>query len=375
MESRRNFVSIWLIVVVILIAAVVVSSVVGGAVGYAIATGLEDGSEAIPAQSAARLAQSIEPASASSPSTTTDIQTLTITEESAGIDAVEKILPAVVTIFTRAGFGGGSGSGFFISEDGYIVTNNHVVEGASDITILYATGGSTTARIVGTAPEFDLAVLQVEGPAPAVAEWGDSGELPLGAGVIAIGSALGEYQNTVTAGVLSGFNRQLAGMNGLLQTDAAINQGNSGGPLINRGGQVIGINTLVARGMGDVQGVGFAISSNIARNVVRTLIETGEAKQPFLGIQYQALNPQLAKETGVDINEGALLESVLSNTPADRAGLRNGDVIVAVEGRSVDDRHPLVGLLLEHVAGDTITLDVLRDGEIFQTQLTLAERA
>ncbi len=305
-----------------------------------------------------------------------ETQSLTIIEESATVEAVEKVLPAVVTVLNRGQFGGGSGSGFFISSDGYLVSNFHVVEGASNLQVIYAQGGRAPATLIGTAPEFDLAVLKVDGPVPAVTEWGDSGELPLGSGVIAIGSALGQYQNSVTAGILSGFNRQLGGLNGLLQTDAAINHGNSGGPLINIGGQVIGINAMVVRGgLSDAEGLGFAIPSNIAQNVVRNLIESGEARHPFLGIQYQALNPQLADEEGLTIVEGALLDSIVDGTPADRAGLRSGDVIVAIEDTPVDDRHSLVSLLLEHVAGDTITLEILREGKIIETDLTLGERA
>ena len=151
--------------------------------------------------------------------------------------------------------------------------------------IIYAQGGRASAQLVGTAPDFDLAVLKVAGSVPAVAAWGDSGELPLGAQVIAIGSALGEYQNTVTAGVFSGFNRELGPLRGLLQTDAAINSGNSGGPLINLAGQIIGINTAVVRG-GDgfsagAEGLGFAIPSNVAQTVVERLIETGQAQPSF----------------------------------------------------------------------------------------------
>jgi 2-alkenal reductase len=181
---------------------------------------------------------------------------------------------------------------------------------------------------------------------------------------------------SVTAGILSGFNRELGPMRGLLQTDAAINHGNSGGPLINLAGQVVGINTMVLRGgFSEAEGLGFAIPSNVAMKVVERLIDTGEAKPSFLGIQYQELNPQLASEEGLTITYGALLQEVLVDTPADRAKLHVGDVVVAINGQSIDDRHPLVSLLLEHVAGETITLDVLRDGETFQTTLTLGERA
>jgi 2-alkenal reductase len=287
-----------------------------------------------------------------------------ITEEYSPVEAVNMVLPAVVTVLVRDQDSGGNGSGFFISPEGYVVTNNHVVEDVEDIAIIYAQGGIAPAELVGTAPEFDLAVLKVDGPVPAVAKWGDSGELPLGTSVIAIGSALGRYQNTVTAGVLSGFNRELGTLRALLQTDAAINQGNSGGPLINLGGQVIGINTLVLRGgFSRAEGLNFAISSNVARQVIQQLMENGEVDPPFLGIQYE------------ELHEGILLQDVLVDTPANQAGLQAGDVIATINGQPVDDRHPLISLLLEHRAGETITLEVLRDGETFQTTLTLGKRA
>ncbi|HXV41574.1 MAG TPA: trypsin-like peptidase domain-containing protein, partial [Anaerolineae bacterium] len=307
-------------------------------------------------------------------------QQIIITDPSASAAAVSKVLPAVVTVIAQGQLGTGGGSGFFISSDGYIVTNNHVIEGAREVVVIYAQGGRASAQLVGTAPDFDLAVLKVAGSVPAVAAWGDSGELPLGAQVIAIGSALGEYQNTVTAGVLSGFNRELGPLRGLLQTDAAINSGNSGGPLINLAGQIIGINTAVVRGGGDgfsagAEGLGFAIPSNVAQSVVERLIETGQAQPSFLGIQYQELNPQLANEQQLSITQGALLQEVVGNSPAGQAGLQTGDVITAINGQPVDERHPLVSLLLEHVAGETITLEILRAGQTFQTELTLGERA
>ncbi|MCB0154720.1 MAG: trypsin-like peptidase domain-containing protein, partial [Anaerolineae bacterium] len=301
-----------------------------------------------------------------------------VVDESDSVAAVETVLPAVVTVLNRRGnFGGGSGSGVFVSETGYVVTNNHVVEGATELSVVYAQGGTAPARLVGTSPDFDIAVIKVEGPVPAVAQWGDSSELPLGGHVIAIGSALGRYQNTVTAGILSGFNRELGGLQALLQTDAAINSGNSGGPLINLAGQIVGINTAVVRGGGSgaAEGLGFAIPSNVARNVARQLIESGEARPAFLGIQYQPLNPQLVSEAGLSLSQGAMLSEVVRGTPAAQAGLQAGDIIVAINGKAIDDRNPLVSLLLEHVAGESITLDVVRDGQTLQTELVLGERA
>lgn len=363
---------LWLAGLFIVAASLFVGAAVGGATGYLVAGNMAANPQPVVT---AEVAQ-VEPVNVAPPDTVAPKQSLIVTEESAPVDAVEKVLPAVVTVLNQGTRGSGSGSGVFVSQDGYVVTNNHVVEGAQRLSIVYAQGGVAPATLVGTAPEFDLAVLKVDGPVPTVAQWGNSGDLPLGATVIAIGSALGQYQNSVTSGILSGFNRQLGGLASLLQTDAAINQGNSGGPLINLAGQVIGINTMVVRGgFSNAEGLGFAIPSNVAQNVVRNLIETGDARHPFLGIQYQSLNPQLASEIGLNIFKGALLETVVDGTPADRAGLRAGDVIISIEGTPVDDRHSLVSLLLEHVAGDTITLEILRDGQVFETNLTLGERA
>jgi S1-C subfamily serine protease len=172
-----------------------------------------------------------------------------VVDRSNTVEAVQKVLPAVVTVLNQGIQGVGSGTGVFIERSGYLVTNYHGVEGAGELIVIYAKGNRALAKLVGTAPEFDLAVLKVEELVPVVATWGDSGELPLGASVIAIGSALGEYQNTVTAGVLSGFNRDLGPLRGLLQTDVAVNSGNSGGPFINMAGRIIGINTAVVRGV------------------------------------------------------------------------------------------------------------------------------
>lgn len=379
--NKRNKSRLWLVGVFFIVMSLSIGLSAGGVAGYIIGQNLSSAIQPIGAQSVPAAAlvipSSTGPVNVAQSSPATESQSLVITEESATVETVGKVLPAVVTVLNQSAFGGGSGSGFFISSDGFVVTNFHVIENARSLQVIYAQGGLAPATLIGAAPEFDLAVLKVDGPVPAVAEWGDSGELPLGAKVIAIGSALGQYQNTVTAGILSGFNRQLGGLSGLLQTDAAINSGNSGGPLVNLSGQIIGINTMVVRGsaFSGAEGLGFAIPSNVARSVVRNLIETGDAKQPFLGIQYQPLNPQLANEERLSITEGALLEVIVDGAPAERAGLRVGDIIVAIDGKPVDDRHSLVSLLLEHVAGDTITLKVVRDGQTIETELRLGERA
>ena len=377
MKSRR--LGLWLAGCLIVFGVLFAGAMMGGLAGYIVARGQVSAPEAGPvpvtASQAALPDVAEQPVTVMTPAVM-ESQPLIVTEQSALVEAVKQVLPAVVTVINQNDRGVGSGSGFFISEDGYVVTNYHVIAGTDNLVVIYAQGGTAQAELVGAAPEFDLAVLKIEKAVPATVEWGDSGELPLGSHVIAIGSALGRYQNTVTAGILSGFNRELGPLRGLLQTDAAINNGNSGGPLINLAGQVIGINTMVVRGgFSEAEGLGFAIPSNVAMKVVERLIETGEVRPSFLGIQYQELNPQLASEEGLNITYGALLQEIVPDTPAAQAGLRPGDVVVAINGQMIDERHPLLSLLLQYVAGETITVDVLRAGETFQTTLTLGERA
>lgn len=373
MSSRKNS---YLAPVVgfILIVVLLVSAGVGGLVGYFAASR---------ASTQVRTVQGVSGLATSDgvvavPAMETQPQSIVINDQTSSVAAVKAVLPAVVTVINQGSRGMGSGTGFFISSDGYLVTNNHVIEGAQQLMVIYAEGGRAPAAVVGTAPDFDLAVIKVNGLVPAVAAWGDSGELPLGAHVIAIGSALGRYRNTVTAGVLSGFNRDLGDLRGLLQTDAAINSGNSGGPLINLAGQVVGINTAVVRGEGfstGAEGLGFAIPSNVGKAVAQRLIENGNARPSFLGVQYEELNPQVAIEKGFTITDGALLQEVVNGSPAAQAGLQVGDIITAINGQPINERHPLVSLLIEHVAGETIRLDILRGGQTFQTNLTLGERA
>lgn len=285
------------------------------------------------------------------------------------VEVVEAVQPATVRVLTNQG----SGSGVIISEEGYIVTNSHVIEGAQQFAVDYARGERIPATLIGRAPEFDLAVLKVNEPVPGVAEWGDSSELPLGDQVIAIGSPLGQYQNTVTVGILSGANRTLSDIPGLLQTDAAINPGNSGGPLINRNAQIIGINTLVVRGGGmtPAQGLGFAIPSNLARNITQQIIESGSAERPLMGVQLLMLNTQSAEEFGATVNEGAYIQMVTPNGPSDLAGIVKGDVIIAVNERAVTDRDTLQMQILRYLPGEDVTITLLRDGQQVEIELTL----
>lgn len=290
------------------------------------------------------------------------------------VAAVARVKPATVTILTEAG----AGSGVFIDQEGHVITNNHVVDGSSRFVVVYADGSRVSASLVGTAPDFDLAVLKVTGRVPAVASLGDSGKLQPGSRVAAIGSALGDFRNTVTAGVLSGFNRSLDALDGLLQTDAPINHGNSGGPLINLDGEVIGINVAVVRGsagMGDpAEGLGFSIPSNTVRVVADQLIATGTVRRPYLGITFEPMNPQIAAENNISVSQGAYVREVVGNGPSAQAGLRAGDVIVALGNATIDDQTPLPQALLQYAVGSDATLKVVRGSQELTLTVKLRER-
>ncbi len=301
--------------------------------------------------------------------------TQVVDEESGIVDAVRKVEPAVVVIVNEGRRSSGSGSGVIISEDGYIVTNNHVVEGAVGLSVVYHDGREAPATLVGAYPQSDLAVVKVDGPAPAVAELGNSDALQLGTRVIAIGSALGQFQNTVTTGIVSGLDRRLGGMNGLIQTDASINHGNSGGPLINLAGQVVGINSMVVRGgSGDVaEGLGFAIPSNIVRAVGDQLIARGSVERAYLGIRYRGLQTDEAQQAGLPVGAGAVIELVEPGGPASSAGLQEGDLIVAVNGQSLNTGSALPALMFSLRPGEQATLRVVRGDQAGDVVVTLGE--
>ncbi|HWQ11667.1 MAG TPA: trypsin-like peptidase domain-containing protein, partial [Roseiflexaceae bacterium] len=317
------------------------------------------------------------------------------------VEVVKKVSPAVVTVVNTLAPGAqpdperspfpfplpnegrprrGSGSGVIVSEEGYIITNHHVVEGQQSLAVIFADGSRRDARLVGSDPLMDVAVIKVDGPVPGVAPLGDSSLLQPGETVIAIGSPLGDFRNTVTVGVVSALNRSIGGdaPEGLIQTDAAINRGNSGGPLINLRGEVVGINTLVVRGAGfdgvQAEGLGFAVPSAIVRRVSEQLIAEGRVVYPFLGITYGTIDAELAADNNLPVQAGALVGEVVPGGPSDAAGLRPGDIITAIGGRQLGQDATLRSVLLEYRPGDTVTLDVLRDGQRLQLNVTLAER-
>jgi 2-alkenal reductase len=305
-------------------------------------------------------------------------------------DVVEQVEPAVVTVVgeipgerTFFGFTSDqqvSGSGFIISRDGYIVTNNHVVEDVDTVYVILSDGTEIAAEIISTDIFADLAVLKVSGDMPSVAVLGDSDKLKPGETVVAIGSPLGDFRNSVTLGVISATGRMLDTGKGyelenLIQTDAAINSGNSGGPLVNLAGEVIGVNTLVVRGGGigsaAAEGLGFAIPSNTALLISQQIIENGYFARPYLGVQVQHITPTIAERYDLVVEWGAYITKVGNNTPAAHSGLHVGDIIVRIGNIDLDENTVFLNALFNYQPGDIIEINVLRDNqrEVFQANL------
>lgn len=299
------------------------------------------------------------------------------------VAAVQNVAPAVVTVLNHheQGAESGSGSGVILNPDGYIVTNNHVVAGAQSLAVVFPDGSLHPATLIGTDPLSDIAVIHVSDPVPAAATIGDATILQPGELVLAIGSPLGDFRNSVTAGVVSALNRSVGNLEGLIQTDAAINRGNSGGPLINLRGEVVGINTLVVRGQGfdmgtgpQTEGLGFAVPATIFENVSRELIAYGEVKYPYLGIYYQMIDGSLAARYDLPVQNGALVLEVEPGTPASRAALQPDDIITAINGVPLALENSLRFELTRYKPGDGVRLTVLRDGGELPLDVTLATR-
>src|SRR3990172_6529525 len=236
--------------------------------------------------------------------------------------------------------------------------------------------------LVGSDAFADIAVVRVASPVPSFAAWGDSSALAPGDTVIAIGSPLGDFANTVTAGVVSATGRSIESepgfrMEDLIRTDAAINHGNSGGPLVNLEGEIVGINTLVVRGgagQSVAEGLGFAIESARARTVAESIIAKGNYPRPYLGVRWEWVTPDLAAQNGLPATYGAYLSEVSAGGPAAQAGLRTGDLVTGMDGAAFDEDHPFLNRLLEHVPCDYVSLDTLRDGSRLQIEVVLGNR-
>ena len=338
--------------------------------------------------SAAAVANLLRPTSSGSATepTGSTVSQVHIDESSAVITAVAKVMPAVVVIqSSSSGGANGIGSGVIFNANGWILTNKHVVNGADTINVQLTDSRIFTGRVYGIDTLTDLAIVKIDATGLPVAPIGSSEELQLGQLAIAIGNPLGTFENTVTTGVVSGLGRQIrAGdaassaseqLNNLIQTDAAINPGNSGGPLINSAGQVIGINTAVNQ---DAQGIGFAIPISVARPIMQLALAGKPIARPWIGVYYTPVDKQLAKDRSLSVDHGALIDQTASgapgvfpNSPAARAGLQDGDVIVAVDGQAVDDNHDLGTRILPHVPGDVVALSIVRSGRTMEIRVTL----
>lgn len=326
------------------------------------------------------------------------IQKLVVEQDTAVTRVVKDVAPAVVSIIgkseVRDFFGfivpqEGRGSGFIITSDGLILTNKHVVEDEqADYTVISADGKEYPAKVLARHPTLDLAVVKIEATSLPVVKIGDSDKEQVGEWVIAIGNALGEFQNTVTVGVISAKDRVLKDssdrpipeLTGLLQTDAAINQGNSGGPLLNLAGQVVGINTATAS-KGVAEGIGFAIPINAGNSAIESVKKSGRIIVPYLGVRYFQNNKEVAKKNNLAVDYGAIVRrdepdtlAVVPGSPADKAGLQENDIILEINGDRVDENHSLATLLLKYNVGDKVKVKYLRADKENTVEVVLEER-
>lgn len=305
---------------------------------------------------------------------------------SSPVQVVQDVGPAVVTVINQQQARGGqlldagAGTGFIISDKGYIVTNQHVVDGGMGFEVILADGETRQAQLVGEDRLADLAVLQIDGDIPATVPLADSDSLQPGQRVLAIGSPLGAFTNTVTRGIVSAVNRDFPGAGtyaNLVQHDAAINPGNSGGPLLNLAGQVVGVNTLGIQKNADgtpAQGLFFAVPSNQVRQVAAELIANGRVVYPYLGVGYAPLTASVVAQLDLAARSGVVVTEVERGGPADRANLQTEDVILAVDGHPIDADNTFIEVLSDFRPGDQVRLTIQRGERQIETQTTLTER-
>ena len=324
---------------------------------------------------------------------------LAIDQALANVYARTKDSVAFIAVVKPSAFGPGeaSGSCWVWDEQGHLVTNNHVVEGASSIFVRFASDVEVEATVVGTDPDSDLAVVKVDLPGQALTPLplGDSSQLQVGQTAIAIGNPFG-FERTMTSGIVSAIgrvSRQSSGFSlpNLIQTDTPINPGNSGGPLLDVRGRVIGVTTMIYSQTGEFSGIGLAVPVNTVRKVVPELIRTGHYRHPYLGISGTSIGPMMASLFDLPVVRGALVEQVMPGGPADRAGIRagterkqvpgfrdpvilGGDIITAIDGRKITTMDELITYLEDYNVGDTVQLTILRDGQSLEVPVVLAER-
>ncbi|MDQ3937806.1 MAG: trypsin-like peptidase domain-containing protein [Chloroflexota bacterium] len=375
----------------VFVVALVASLVGSGATYLALdATGRLD-TQAIPAALASPSPQpAATPNSRSTPAPATPVDASLVTR------AAEAVSPAIVTITTRAGEATdpfslpatGVGSGIIFDSAGWVLTNRHVVAGASQVTVQLQDGREVTGTVYGEDTLTDLAIVEIDADDLPVATIGDSSTLRPGDLAIAIGSPLGQFTNSVTSGVISALGRSVPvsdpetgqgrGLRNLIQTDAAINFGNSGGALVDAAGTVVGVYTAVAS---DAQGIGFAIPINIARPIMRQAVEGQPLARPWMGIVYVPIDRNIAEQHDLPVDYGALITSddprqpaITPGSPAEEAGLQDGDILTSINDMRIDATHNLDDVLSEYQPGDRLTMMILRDGTTQQVSLTLGTR-
>ena len=301
--------------------------------------------------------------------------------ESPVVKVAAQVSPAVVNITTKSFTYDfffdvvpqeGSGSGVIVSKEGYILTNNHVIAQAQSIKVNLADGREVKAKVVGADPDSDLAILKIDAANLPVALLGDSNSLKVGELAVAIGNPFG-LQQTVTTGVISALGRSINKGSGqlidnLIQTDASINPGNSGGPLVNSRGQVIGINTAIIR---QAQGIGFAIPINTAKVIMEQLIKNGKVNRPYLGVVGTSLNEQLSSQYDLPATQGALMIKIAPGSPAQKAALKPGDIVVKAGGKPVNGMEDLQNIIRNHQPGDLLKLTILRKQQKLEVQVKL----
>jgi S1-C subfamily serine protease len=322
-------------------------------------------------------------------------QPVAIDESSATINVAAKVNPAVVRITVTGASGAGDlgvipatgvGSGVLFNSSGWILTNHHVVEGGTKFDVQLYDGRVLSGSVYGIDTLTDLAIVKVDATNLPTAAIGESDALKVGQLVIAIGSPLGTYSNSVTSGIVSAKGRSITtdgnqSLTNLIQTDAAINPGNSGGPLLDADGNIVGINTAIAS---NSNGIGFAIPIDIARPIMDQAVAGEKLTRPYLGIRFVSINRQLADDQKLPVQVGALVggrdangnetTGVEPGTPAAAAGIKDGDIIVSVNGKAIDEGHPLDATLAQFSPGDTVSVEVLRDGQHLTLQVTLGTR-
>jgi serine protease Do len=335
-----------------------------------------------------------------------DAQQIITTESQLISDIAKNVGPSVVSINVTSQqttidfFGNGrtfeaeaAGTGVIVSDDGVVVTNRHVIGNeTSGVTVTLSDGTELTdVEVIGRTganDPLDIAFLKIKdkkGKELKAAELGDSGVMQVGDKVVAIGNALGEFQNSVTSGIISGFGRSVVAgdetgsetLQNLLQTDAAINQGNSGGPLVNASGEVIGINTAIAGG--GAENIGFAIPINDVKGLIKSVLEKGKLERPYLGVRYVPLDEDAAEAYDLDQTSGAYIvprgnrrqESIVPGSPAAKAGLKAGDIITKIAGKEINEQNSLTSLIAQHAVGEEVELTIIRDGNEQTIKVTL----